>query len=301
MLVVIAIIGILLALLLPAVQMVRESGRRMTCKNNMKQIGLAIQEYHSTMERFPVGKVLHPYRHSCLPFLLPYLDEDAVHDIYRFDRDWNHQDNQEAINVQISVFRCPSAIGPDSDNLGGGKTAAVADYATPTSFSAELISQGLVDSQIYPLNREEVRRGILDPKNGGARMADVLDGSSCTLIYAEDAGRPEHRVRGGQGPADHNNGCSNMDVPGERVPGAGWPDVAREIPLHGFAYDGLSCNGPCAINCTNNNEAFAFHPGGTNVTFADGHVQFIREDVDIAVYASLITMIGEERMSDESY
>jgi prepilin-type processing-associated H-X9-DG protein len=302
MLVVITIIGILIALLLPAVQMAREAGRRANCANNMKQISLALQEYHATMERFPLATVDAPFRHTCMPFLLPFLEKDLVYQEYRFDRDWDHEDNQKAVNIQLEVFLCPSAVGSRTDKIGDGKTVATADYAPPTGFSWELATLGLVDPQHYEASRQKMSRGITAPGNdSGVRMAEILDGSSSTIIFAEDAGRPDHWTAKGRGPADHDNGCGNFNVSGGRVRGAGWADAARSIPLHGFARDGLSCNGPCAVNCTNNNETFAFHPGGAHVAYADGRVQLIQENVNIAVYASLITMTGEELLSDDQF
>ena len=79
-----------------------------------------------------------------------------------------------------------------------------------------------------------------------------------------------------------------------RVRGASWADRRNAIPLHGFTRDGLKAPGPCAINCTNNNEAFSFHPGVCSIVFADGHVKAVSEEMEIQIYASLITRAGEE-------
>ena len=132
-------------------------------------------------------------------------------------------------------------------------------------------------------------------------MAKIRDGSTNTIIFAEDAGRPEHWTSRGRGPVDHDNGCGNFNVSAGRVRGAGWADTDRSIPLHAFSHDGLMCNGPCAVNCTNNNETFGFHPAGADVAFADGRVQLMQAQVDVAVYAALITMLGEESLSSEEY
>ncbi|MCP4644424.1 MAG: DUF1559 domain-containing protein, partial [bacterium] len=241
-------------------------------------------------------------QHTCIPFLLPYLEKDLLHQEYDFEQNWNHEDNQKAVNMQLEVFLCPSSVGSRTVKIGDGKTAATADYAPPTAFSWELASLGLVEPDHYAANRQKMTRGITHPNNvGGVRMADILDGSSSTIIFAEDAGRPDHWTRSGRGPADHDNGCGNYNVVGGRVRGAGWADVDRSIPLHAFARDGLSCNGPCAVNCTNNNETFAFHPGGATVAFADGRVKLMQENVNVAVYAALITMTGEELLSDDEF
>ena len=79
-----------------------------------------------------------------------------------------------------------------------------------------------------------------------------------------------------------------------RVRGAGWTDDRNIIPLHTFTRDGLKVPGPCAINCTNNNEAFSFHPGGSNALFADGRVQFLGDNIATRIYAALITRAGHE-------
>ncbi len=297
MLVVITIIGLLVALLLPAIQMAREAGRRTRCTNNIKQVGLALQEYHAAMGFFPLAATETGARHTCIPFLLPSLEADAVYQAYDLEQDWYHEDNQEAINVEFSILRCPSSPGPAKDEIGSGKTAATADYAATTAFSWELALMGLIDPEPYASDPHRLRKGIMEPSNGGGVNASkVLDGLSNTLLFAEDAGRPDHWTSRGRGPEDHDNGCSNLNLAGKRVLGAGWADTNRAIPLHGFARDGLSCNGPCAVNCTNNNETFSFHPGGANAVFADGRVRFIQEGVNVAVYAGMISMAGEEIM-----
>ena len=303
LLVVIAIIGILVALLLPAVQAAREAARRVSCQNNLKQIGLALQNYHSSMGRFPLATIRSTHRHTCIPFMLPYLEQENLYTQYRFDRGWDHPDNQPAIQVRLAVLLCPSAAGtPRVDKIGDGKTAATGDYAPPTAFSWELVSRGLVPPEQYPADKRKMTWGIMHPNNGeGTPMARIHDGSSNTIIFAEDAGRPEHWTGKGLGPQSSDNGCGNYNVSGGRIRGAGWADTARSIPLHGFSHDGLMCNGPCPVNCTNNNETFGFHPGGADVAFADGRVQLISESVEIAVYAALITMMGKEVVSDEAY
>jgi prepilin-type processing-associated H-X9-DG protein len=125
-------------------------------------------------------------------------------------------------------------------------------------------------------------------------VANIRDGTSNTMLILEDAGRPEFWIRKGLGPDENYPGCANADVTNGRVPGAGWAHVGSPFPLHGFTNDGLSCPGPCAINCTNNNEAFSFHPGGVNAVFADGGVRFLSETMKIQTYAALITRAGRE-------
>jgi len=290
LLVVITIIGVLMALLLPAVQNVREAGRRVTCKNNLKQISLGLSNYQTKLERFPPSKVTNPKNHSWVPFLLPYIEQQGMADHYRWDVNWSNVANQEIVNTQLAVLCCPSAPSPGRriDEIGNGKTAAAGDFSMPTQYSGNLVSVGLVPSVPKRLAVMSADRSV--------PMALVRDGASNTLIVTEDGGRPEHWTRLGMGPANLNLSCGNLDVSNGRVLGAGWADHHNGIPLHGFTADGLSCPGPCAVNCTNNNETFSFHSSGVNASFADGSVHFLDADIDIKVYAALITRAGDEKI-----
>jgi len=294
LLVVITIIGILIALLLPAVQSAREAARRVSCQNNLKQLGLALQEYHESAGRFPPVTVSNPYDHTWVPMILPHIEQENLVMQYRWDKNWKNEANQPVITMRLQILLCPSAGGTKRvDDIGSGKKAATSDYSSPSGVSGELKQQGFIPP-VKDLN------GIMGPARA-TPMARIHDGSSNTIILAEDAGRPEHWTRQGRGPNSTNNGCGNYDVSDGRVRGAGWADTAMAIPLHGFAGSGVKCNGPCAVNCTNNNETFSFHSGGANVGFADGRVQFISESVDIKTYAALITMSGTEVIAADAF
>ena len=288
LLVVIAIIGILIALLLPAVQAAREAARRTSCQNNLKQIGLALHNYHDTLRVFPPSS---GGGHSWVPFLLAYVEQENLYRQYRWDVAWDHPSNQPVVNTRLAVVRCASA--PDGseriDRLPSGLTAVAGDYAPPSGVSTILVQVELVP----PTGN---LRGVIDAK-GPLRLADVRDGTSQTLMIAEDAGRPVFWTRRGRGPDELSLDCGNYSVTGGRVRGAGWADPAMAIPVHGFDYDGLSCPGPCPINCTNNNEAFSFHPGGASAAFADGGVRFLSESISIGTYAALITRAGNETIA----
>ena len=123
-------------------------------------------------------------------------------------------------------------------------------------------------------------------------VADVRDGCSNTMLVIEDAGRPDHWITGGQqGPANTNysGSCSNHDVVNGRVNGGAWADPLGGAPVDGFDNNGLNCPGSCPFNCTNNNEAYSFHPNGINSVFADGSVHFLADTMPLLVYAALIT------------
>ena len=286
LLVVIAIIGILVALLLPAVQAAREAARRMSCQNNLKQLGLALHNYHDTHKALPASSTGAP-NHTWAPFLFPFIEQSNLYDQYNWHRNWDHPSNQPTIATDVSVFRCPSAPGGSSrrDTVRRGILAATTDYAPIAGVSSIVVRSGYIPNT--DLRGAIVARDYI-------RMAQITDGTSNTIFIGEDAGRPTFWISSGRGPNNNTPGGGNLSVRNGRVRGAGWADTSNAIPLHTFRNDGLRVPGPCPINCTNNNEAFSFHPGGVDTVFADGSVRFLNETISIPTYAGLITRSGGE-------
>ena len=118
LLVVIAIIAILIALLLPAVQAAREAARRMQCKNNLKQLGLALHNYHEVHRGFPMANSRRP-RHNWPVFLLRYFEQGNLRRLYDVNVDWNHSRNQPAIHTRLNVLICPTTPLSGSRILSG--------------------------------------------------------------------------------------------------------------------------------------------------------------------------------------
>lgn len=295
LLVVLSIIGILLALLLPGVQSTREASNRVSCQNRLRQIGTAMHSHHQSVGSFPPSSQSTPQAHSWVAFLLPYIDQRNLADRYDWKVAWNHTNNRDLISVQLPLLRCPSAPGGKGrvDKIASNRTAAVSDYAPVDGVNAALKSAKLVPD----LNNTA---GALS-RNRGVNLVEIRDGPSFTLMIAEDAGRPDFYTATGERPLDNDPKCGNSAVTKGRVLGAGWADPSNSSTLHGFAADGLTCPGPCAVNCTNNNETFSFHPGGVNAVFADSAVHFINQNIDIKVYAALITRANREIIPNSTF
>lgn len=284
LLVVIAIIGILIGMLLPAVQMVRESARRTTCLNNTRQIGLALINYESAMGSLPAG---YKDNASWLTRILPYLEQKNLSDIYDFNKPWDHADNATAISTRVPTFACPSTPNPERlDRLPSGRLAACSDYCAIGGVSWLFYQAGyatLIGSRL----------GAMSGKTE-IELRDIRDGLSNTLVVAEDAGRPVHYVLGGIGPDNVDNGGPNINVVDGRVDGAAWASRQNFIAVHGFTNDGLYVPGPNVINCTNNNEVYGFHSGVVVGLFVDGSTHTISESTDGQTFADMITRNGND-------
>ena len=286
---VLAIIGVLIALLLPAVQAAREAARRTQCKNNLRQLGLAVMNREAALGSLPPSRVTTPAKHGWIVFVLPYLEQSNTFELIDLSLDWDHPDNQPAVNLAIPLLLCPST--PDSatrlDTIGTNLTASVSDYAVPSYITGDLVSEGSID-----LNASYLEGAM--PTDVKIKLRQITDGVSHTMLLVEDAGRPFHWTSNGLGPENVASGCGNVDVTDGRVLGAAWASSNNLVPPNGFDKDGLICPGDCLINCTNNNEAYSFHPGGVQISTIDGSVHFINEEMDPSVFAALITRAGGE-------
>src|SRR5262249_11203117 len=158
--------------------------------------------------------------------------------------------------------------------------AACIDYAPIREVDRTLVDLGLID-------RVGDYRGAM-PLNGMRRLADITDGTSQTILVAEDAGASEAWRVG-------------RLVPDAWVPGGGWAGDRNRLVLMGATPDSGTRPGPCAVNCTNELEVYSFHPGGANAVFADGSVHFLRAGLSIRVLARLATPAGGEVVADGDY
>ena len=300
LLVVIAIIAILIGLLLPAVQKVRESAARSTCTNNLKQFGLAFHNYHDPNAGLPSN--LRPAAASTIrirwaTLVLPYIEQDNVFRAYDQTKNW-HLNAVTA--TQIKTFQCPSApngtLIDGAPDTGWTNTVANGDYAGIYGVDPQLFTLGLVD-----LASAKVDNGAIS-KTTKLNFGSFTDGLSNTIQLTESAGRPNRYVSGK---------LVTTAAGVSRINGGGWCRPASEIALlRGSTADGTTYPGPGAINVTNGQllngypdpyygtdgtgQIYAFHTGGANTLRADGSVTFLRSSTDIRILAALVSRNGGE-------
>jgi prepilin-type N-terminal cleavage/methylation domain-containing protein/prepilin-type processing-associated H-X9-DG protein len=311
LLVVIAIIAILIGLLLPAVQKVREAAARMKCSNNLKQMGLAAHNYENTYGGLPPTAIdFDGNAPSTLPFpapmgnrlarsfhfmLLPYIEQGNIQSKYDPTLDWRELANRPLAASPIPIYLCPSAPGGDrtrsftTSSYGGGTvTCYVTDYLIFARCRSTINTATLLSSTV-----NSSWSGATQP-NVNTPFTSITDGTSNTVMLMEAAGGPQEYRLGKlysttntadtQSWADHRN----YHIFDGSDPATGASDTAS----------GTSASRTLAVNGTNAAEPYAFHSGGINVLRADGSVYFLRQSVTIGVMAALITRNNGEVLPD---
>jgi prepilin-type N-terminal cleavage/methylation domain-containing protein/prepilin-type processing-associated H-X9-DG protein len=293
LLVVIAIVAVLIGLLLPAVQKLREAANRMKCSDNLKQLGLALHSFENTRGKFPPGNVQgplleadvsEPVTHGWAPYILPFIELQQLWNLYHWDVQLYDPPNQPVATTKLKLFQCPSA--PEQDRFmtfavySWGGMGACGDYAPAFRVDPVLVQQGWIP-QPGDIS------GALEP-NHMTRVSEITDGTSSTILLTEVAGRPRQWRAGQPGPD-------------QIISGGPWDGYHTGISLQGSGFDGTTQPGPCAINCTNAHEVYSFHPGGANALFADGSVHFLNAQITLPVLAALVTRAGGEIVSASDY
>jgi prepilin-type N-terminal cleavage/methylation domain-containing protein/prepilin-type processing-associated H-X9-DG protein len=268
LLVVIAIIAVLIGLLLPAVQKVREAANRATCQNNLKQIGLACHSYHDVQKSFPPGYLATASYPDVAPgwgwaaFLLPYLELD---NLYRQLDFMKPMEKSAAIQTMLKVFQCPSDLLPPAAFPLTDVTFRPVAQAAPSSYAATVgqdaseVDDPMGDGVFYRSSR--------------TRIADITDGTSQTTLLGDRAWAQTRGIWAGALPNAVTR-AGDLNV---------WPNAtgpAQALILVHNNWINITTDADGGLDDFSSN-----HPGGVNLLFADGSVHFLRS----------ITVDGKER------
>lgn len=295
LLVVIAIIAVLIALLLPAVQQAREAARRTQCKNNMKQFGLALHNYHDTYNVFPLGS--GGARFSPHAAILPYIDQAPLYNQINFNVTPNHANNTTVRNTNVPAFRCASDVDM-MPAVAGGRNNYWTNIGTAVINGLPGVNPGDTNYGMPPQN------GVM-VTGTATGIRDVIDGTSNTVMASEK--------RTGDG----SNGISTPATDDFR-PGTypNTPDEARQqclaIDVTNLAMQGVSNVGAPWLGSGNDetyymhilgpNErtcrfppsrmagtANSLHVGGVHALLTDGSIRFVSSNIDLGVWRALGT------------
>jgi prepilin-type N-terminal cleavage/methylation domain-containing protein len=301
LLVVIAIIAVLIALLLPAVQQAREAARRAQCQNNLKQMGLALHNYHDTHLVFPPsstsaagrGVWLYPgsgpsdpniHLHSWASLILPQIEQANLQGIINYDVSALDPANRPAAEQILAVFRCPSYAGPDvSDHShyvlrAGYDRYAIRNYAAMGATTVVGLSGApgtRADGSIYPASR--------------TRIGDLIDGTSNTILLAETKeGRASVWIDGSSAAI-----TARWFDPAAAPTFAGDTTAINHTPY--FQAEAIYGSGAAIDSLWGPSSE---HTGGAFHLLGDGSVQFLSETMNVDTYHALASRAGGEVVTD---
>jgi prepilin-type N-terminal cleavage/methylation domain-containing protein len=273
LLVVIAIIGILVALLLPAVQAARESARRAQCQNNIKQCLMAMHLFHDAKKEFPAG--IEPgytgdpatnFMHSWVPYILPYIEEQAVFDKYNFNIAWNTGTNIALTRHVATAIDFPFLLCPTTGERlirGRNDYAAICgpgSYTDPSTGKTYAENWRKGDAWALGILITVAHKPTDPLNNTRVKIAEVTDGTSYSIMLGECAGRDVYDFTP---PINDTAYWANGD--------------------HAFAHHGQ------IVNDTPIDELYSDHPGGLHMGMADATVRFLEESVSKRVIDALAT------------
>lgn len=290
LLVVIAVIGLGVALLVPAVQSARASSRRLECANTLKQFGLAIGNYTSAYDAYPPGVMGRGF--SLHVALLPYADQSALFN---------------AINMELTVGR----------SRPFNRTASETTLSLLVCPSDSLVNTGMTNYAGCLGDHQSAYRANGVFANWVVGSPGIVDGTSSTVAMSEFlVGRPDaaerrrtnyKRVGAGLGLDEFTTACrqlQGMEPLTSMIKGQHWMLAQRNETLYDHT---LSINDPSCVNAQGSTEvagsttATSDHRNGANSLFADGHVRFVRESIEVSVWRALGTRNGGEVIPSDAY
>ncbi|QDV24304.1 DUF1559 domain-containing protein [Aureliella helgolandensis] len=285
LLVVIAIIGILVGLLLPAVQAAREAARRIQCSNNLKQLGLALHNYHDTHRKFPYGyfdQDTYHRRDTWMQQTLPFIEQTAFYNQYQnWTGQWVMDTPVELKDATLPGFVCPSDGESPGKGGGGGLRSGGEGF------------QGnyVVCSGSTQMTRPMTNLNGIFYNNSKSDMGDISDGTSNTLLVGESLVRPGTGGWGGAGGywggGPHGAfGFTALEPPNTTIPDQVYT-CKTELYPHAPC---IPVGGAAEIQ----NFARSQHTGGAQFGLADGSVNFMSQSVDVLIYRALGTRNGGE-------
>ena len=323
LLVIIAIIGILVAMLLPAVQAAREAARRMQCANNLKQVGLALHNYHDTYKIFPAallgsGRYMSPAYHQThggvknttgWALMAAFYEQRAIADNYNFNvcssesNPFSQQlmgtsaTNVSLVTQRVNMLECPShpQAGENVLRIAGNPAGVTKQdyYLLPNSKrTSYMFSSGHFTDYDKPYAQwnSDVRQGAFG-NDGAARLSDIADGTSASLAVGESAGgkkKMDDRY-GPWGLTGAHTCCHGSVAIGVIAPGNVLQPSSAEASDYGIngAYTRMGQIPPDPQRRSNSWTFSSHHPGGAQFVFCDGSTKFLAETINFLTFAQL--------------
>jgi prepilin-type N-terminal cleavage/methylation domain-containing protein/prepilin-type processing-associated H-X9-DG protein len=312
LLVVIAIIAVLIALLLPAVQSAREAARRVSCTNNLKQLGIAILNYHDSMGAFPPGylSLMDPVTFDndgpgwgWASRSLNQMEQSSVFNSINFVLGIEFPANQTARLTVLASFLCPSDAWVqntftvvDSTTTGTSPGAPICNVASSNylgsvgSGDPSSLYPYIIDADDGPPGRDN-GNGIFF-RNHSVNLSTVTDGTSQTFLVGE---RSQNLSRGSWTGAVTNAAVPLVALQAE----AGLDPEGGGALVLSHTGEGHGPNSPSGL--AHGDQYWSLHPGGANFLFVDGSVRFIKEQVGFSVFQALATRRGGEVLSSDQF
>lgn len=323
LLVVIAIIGMLVGLLLPAVQQARESARRMQCSNKLHQISLGIINYESANRGFPYGCYSWTDQcdakrwngsekrwyedHNWYSYIMAYIDQTAIHMSIDFNYMMSHATNHTARTTKCATFACPSDIGQVENewshiNWAKLRSNYVCNWGNTNYGQTSIGSPGNsanLDSDNYDPNNQSFRGAPFVPKRKNP-VSLIKDGLSNTLMTSETLVLPPTGSAWGGPISEVSVSVGGQTFNGFRTPNSQVGDSVTQAPSNDIcAQNGIPAPQKIGDRMSQILTARSHHPGGVNAARCDGSVNFCNNSVSVFVWQSLSSAAGSEILDEE--